>query len=282
MTGPTRPTPGVASRAVATPADVAAHYGRGPILDAVRAAVAAAGLGVGVDPAELAPLDQFHTGGRAATEELLALLDIGPGSRVLDAGAGLGGPARLVAHRRGCRVTCLDLTPGYCAAARLLTVLTGLTGSVDVVTGDATALPFADGSFDVVWLQNATMNIGDRARLLAGVRRVLAPGGRLALQEVVAGPAGLPVHFPVPWADTPELSHLAGPDALRRELVAAGLVPRTFEDITSWALAQRAAPGGSALGLDVYVPDVAAKRDNSRRSMREGRCSLVRVVADAS
>jgi sarcosine/dimethylglycine N-methyltransferase len=268
---------------VVTSADVAAHYGRGAVLDGVRDALAASGLpATGVDPAALAPLDQFHTGGRAATEELLALLPVGPGTGVLDVGAGLGGPARLVAHRRGCRVTCLDLTPGYCAAARLLTAVTGLSERVGVVTGDATALPFADGSFDVVWMQNSTMNIADKARLLGEARRVLVPGGHLALQEVVAGATGLPVHFPVPWADTPELSRLVEPEVLRGALVAAGLAPRTWDDINGWALDQPVTPPRSPLGLHVYVPDVAAKRRNSRRSMHEGRCALLRVTATAA
>ena len=263
--------------------DVAGHYGRGPVVDVVRRALADACLPDTVlDPELLAPLDHFHTGGRAATEELLAHLDIGPSTHVLDVGAGLGGPARLLAHRRGCRVTCLDLTPAFCDAARLLTAMTGLTERVEVREGDATAMPFPDGTFDVVWMQNAAMNIADKGRLFGEVRRVLRPGGRLALQEVVAGAAGQPVLFPVPWAVTASLSFLAEPQVLRQTLQDARLVPDTWADVTAWALAQPVPAAGAVLGYHVYVTDAAAKRGNARRSMEEGRCALVRVTATAT
>jgi MPBQ/MSBQ methyltransferase len=280
-----------ARRVLAVPerADVVAHYGRGSIVELVCRAVAEAGLpSTGVEPERLAPLDHFHTGGRAATEELLAellaLLDVGPATTVLDVGAGLGGPARLLAHRRGCRVTCLDLTPDFCAAARLLTAMTGLSELVDVREGDATRMPFPDHSFDVVWMQNSSMNIADKARLFGEVHRVLRPGGCLALQEVAAGEAGLPVLFPVMWADTASLSFLVEPDTLRRTLSDVGLVPRTWADVTAWALAQpQTQPSAdTALGFHVYVRDAAVKRANSRRSMQEGRCILLRVTAIAT
>ena len=263
--------------------DVAAHYGRGPVIDVIRQALADAGLpSTGLDPELLAPLDHFHTGGRAATEELLAQLDVGPATSVLDVGAGLGGPARLLAKHRGCRVTCLDVTPAFCAAARLLTDMTGLSDRVDVHEGDATAMPFADRSFDLVWMQNAAMNIADKAQLFGEVRRVLRPGGRLALQEIVAGDAGKPAFFPVPWADTAALSFLAEPQALRQTLTHASLVPDTWVDVTDWALAQPTPVAGAVLGYHVYVHDAAIKQGNSRRNMREGRCALLRATATAT
>lgn len=188
--------------AVLERADVVAHYGRGSIVELVRRAVAEAGLpSTGVDPERLAPLDHFHTGGRAATEELLAelsaLLDVGPATTVLDVGAGLGGPARLLAHRRGCRVTCLDLTPDYCAAARLLTAMTGLSELVDVREGDATRMPFPDHSFDVVWMQNAAYTAAYTAAALgrhgAGVPR-LRPRRRGEAGQLAPQHAGGALH----------------------------------------------------------------------------------------
>jgi SAM-dependent methyltransferase len=211
--------------------------------------------------------------------ERLAPLDVGAGTRVLDVGAGLGGPARLLAHRRGCRVTCVDLTPEFCAAARLLTAMTGLSERVDVVEADASRLPFTGGAFDVVWMQNSSMNIPDKARLFGEGRRVLRSGGLLALQEVVLGPAGLPVRFPVPWADVAPLSFLRAPGTLRQTLLDAGLAVQTWADITDWALAQPPPETGQALGVDAYLPDAATKRANSRRNLQEGRCALLRVTA---
>lgn len=83
--------------------------------------------------------------------------------------------------------------------------------------GDALELPFDDGSFDVVWTQHSSMNIADKRRLYAGFHRVLRPGGRLALFEVVAG-LGEPLHFPVPWASGQATSFLLPAEALRQLL----------------------------------------------------------------
>src|SRR5207248_10192012 len=81
-------------------------------------------------------------------------------------------------------------------------------------------LPFADMSFDVVWSQNASMNIADRDRLYFEMCRVLKPAGRLALQEVVAGPGGEP-HYPVPWAREASISFLLTAEATRAKLEAS-------------------------------------------------------------
>jgi cyclopropane fatty-acyl-phospholipid synthase-like methyltransferase len=59
---------------------------------------------------DLAPMDEFHIGGRKATEELVSQLQLAPADHVLDIGCGLGGAARFVASRHHCQVTGIDLT----------------------------------------------------------------------------------------------------------------------------------------------------------------------------
>jgi ubiquinone/menaquinone biosynthesis C-methylase UbiE len=105
--------------------------------------------------------------------------------RVLDLGAGLGGPARLLASRYGCRVTAVELTEEYCEVARLLDKLTGMEDLVGVRRGDALDLPFPDGSFDLVWTQHESMNIENKARLYRELARVLVPAGRFAVFDIV-------------------------------------------------------------------------------------------------
>jgi MPBQ/MSBQ methyltransferase len=97
---------------------------------------------------DLAPLEEFHIGGRHASIELADMAGFSQGDRILDIGAGIGGPARLLASHFGCRVTALDLTEEYCEAARKLTEMVGLADRVTVRQGSALDLPFADAEFD--------------------------------------------------------------------------------------------------------------------------------------
>ena len=142
-------------------------------------------------PVDLAPLDQFHSRGILATAELAERAGIDRTTRVLDVGSGVGGPARFLAATYGCRVTGIDLSPSFVAAARALTVRTGLTDLVSFEVGDALQLPFAPASFDCVTMHHVAMNIADRAALYAGIRRVLAGGGRLVTYDVVRGAGDL-------------------------------------------------------------------------------------------
>ena len=137
-------------------------------------------------PDALKEFDQDHYDGYAATDTLASLADIRAGHRVLDVCCGLGGPARWIAHRVGCRVTGLDLTPSRVESARRLTARVALDHLVDFVQGDATAMPLPDASFDRVYAQEAWVHIHDKAKLLAECRRVSKPDGRLAFTDIVS------------------------------------------------------------------------------------------------
>ena len=190
---------------------VAQHYGRGGLLDRILAALIKAGK----DPDhlttdDLAPLDEFHSRRRKATEELARMLAPVASDRILDVGSGLGGPARYLAATYGCRVSGIDLTPEFVSTAAELTRRAGLTERVDFRVGSALAVPFPDASFDTAWSQNVAMNIADRAGWYAELHRVLKPGGRLANQDVAQDDGG-PISFPVMCAERPEISFLLAP-----------------------------------------------------------------------
>ena len=89
------------------------------------------------------------------------------------------------------------------------------------------------------------MNVADKQRLYGEARRVLRDGGRLALWDALAGPVA-PIHFPVPWADVPELSFLATDDELRTLLDTAGFEVAAWLDLTAHA-AQFLRSAGSIL-----------------------------------
>ena len=99
---------------------------------------------------------------------------IGGGQRVLDVACGTGVLAREAASR-GASVTGLDRNEGMLATARRI------APSVEWKTGRAEQLPFADGSFDAVVSQFGLMFFDDRAQALREMRRVLKPGGLLAV-----------------------------------------------------------------------------------------------------
>jgi ubiquinone/menaquinone biosynthesis C-methylase UbiE len=152
--------------------------------------------------------------------------------QVLDVGGGFGGPARTLAVEFGCLVTGVDLTASYVRAAQALTARMRLDDRVSHHVGNALALPFPDETFDLVWTQNSGMNIADKERLYAGFHRVLRPGGRLALQEPMAGPVA-PLLYPVMWARDASTSFLRTPAAMRAVIEGAGFRARVWDDVTA-------------------------------------------------
>jgi ubiquinone/menaquinone biosynthesis C-methylase UbiE len=217
--------------------DVSRHYSRGNLLERLNAALREDGVdpdfpGIGT----LAPYDQFHGRGLDATEEIADLLDIAATDHVLDVGSGIGGPARYMAHRFGCRVTGIDLTAEFCDVARHLTQLLGLQDRVRFELGDALAMPFADDCFDGAYSMNVSMNIADKAAFFREIHRVLRPGAWLMLSEVARGD-GEELDYPTPWADSARTSFLASPDETRRGLESAGFEIVTTRSTLDQALA---------------------------------------------
>jgi SAM-dependent methyltransferase len=259
------------------------HYDGPELVEPVAAAVTAAGLDPGtLDIDDLAALDEFHALGRPATVALARLAAVRPGEAVLDVGAGVAGPARVLAARFGAQVTALDGTPRFCRLAEHLNAATGLASAVTVVCADALRLPFADASFDLVWTQALIQNVADKPALFAELRRVLRPGGRYALFELVAGPGG-PLHFPVPWADTPSQSHLLDAEGMRRAIAEAGFRPGAWRvgsavaaEIGAAAAPERPVPPG--LGLELLMPDYEARMASVARNVGERRIELVQAV----
>jgi SAM-dependent methyltransferase len=261
-----------------------AHYSARDIETRILAAIRAAGLNPEqrLLPEDLATLDHFHSGGLRASRELLELAQIRAEDRVLDIGAGLAGPARMLASAPGCRVDCLELSADFCAGARLLNRLTGLQDRIEVHQGSALAPPFPDDSFDVVWMQNVGMNIEDKPKLYDEIYRVLKPGGRYAFQEIVAGNAAMS-YFPVPWATDPADSFLIPAEELRPILGKSGFVVEHFEDISQLHLSRTSLDDPqSPLTLSVFVDNLAQKAGNSRRSLEEGQIRFVRGVFRAN
>jgi ubiquinone/menaquinone biosynthesis C-methylase UbiE len=171
-----------------TVAGVVAFYDTHPINEheILRKLVAKGVDADGCTEDELKEFDQDHYGGFEATDALAAAGDFQPGHAVIDVCSGLGGPARYVAFRIGCRVTGIDLTSSRVEAARRLTARVGLSHLVDFVHGDATHMPFPSHAYDRVFGQEAWVHIEDKTALVRELHRVLKPGGLVAFTDIVA------------------------------------------------------------------------------------------------
>jgi len=265
---------------------ISQHYGSAGLPDRILSALRQAGKNLDFLTVEdLAPLDQFHTHGLAATRELITFAGVKPGWRVLDVGSGLGGPARVLASEKKCHVTGVDITKEFCEVATMLSKLTRLEHVTQFRHGDATALPLEDGQFDLVLTMQIQMSIENKGRFYNEIFRVLKPGGRFVFQDIMGGPGG-EVQLPVPWATSRESSFLISVDALRETLKAVGFQIETLEDISDEALAWRKTQPAAAgltlptLGMHVVMGEQYVRmQSNQVRNLEERRVTFVRGAA---
>ena len=155
------------------------HFHRGPEYAAAR---------LGYDAAELAALPAEVTSSFAGIGNPHAVAPVPAGAVVLDVGCGAGTDLLLAARRVGPagRVIGVDMTPSMRNRARAGAAACGLA-NVEVLEGDATRLPVADGSVDVV-ISNGVLNlVPEKERAAAEIARVLKPGGRAQIADIVIG-----------------------------------------------------------------------------------------------
>ncbi|MBW2675317.1 MAG: methyltransferase domain-containing protein [Deltaproteobacteria bacterium] len=262
------------------------HYGRADIDAHILEACERAGKQITLH-GDTASFDEFHIRGREATRELAKLAEVHKGMTVLDLGCGVGGPARTLAAEFGCRVWGIDLLDEYCRCAAMLTERVGLAEMVTFRQGDMPDLPFEDQDFDAAWTEHTIMNIEDKGKLFAEIRRILRPNGTFALYEICEGSAS-PPHFPLPWASDQSISFLAGQDALREMLREAGFEELLWRDVTErsleWFRGVVAAikprkDDAPRLGLNLLMGKTAAdKSKNIIRNLKEDRIRVVQGV----
>jgi sarcosine/dimethylglycine N-methyltransferase len=152
-------------------------------------------------------------------------------TRVLDIGSGYGGGARYLAQAYGCRVVALNLSAVENTRARALNAAQGLDERINVVDGSFEAIPAADAAFDVVWSQDAILHSGDRARVLAEVARVLAPGGHFVFTDPMQAD-DCPQGVLEPILARIHLSSLGSPGFYREAAARVGLREIDFEPLT--------------------------------------------------
>jgi cyclopropane fatty-acyl-phospholipid synthase-like methyltransferase len=193
---------------------------------------------------DLWPMDQFHVGESSATLALARRVGLQRGSRVLDVGGGLGGPARILAGEFGCRVTVVEKERQYAETAEALNQKTNLAAQISVECRCISSCDFPRGSFDAVWCQHVSMNVNDKEAFFRDLCRVLRPPGSMAIHTITRGANGAP-RFPLPWARHPPESSLLSADELRFLLEDVGFEEIEWLDLTeaslNWLREKRAA-----------------------------------------
>lgn len=129
--------------------------------------------------------EEIHVGGKMETGILAEKAGVDRNTTVLDVCSALGGPARNLAKKYGCRVTGLDATKRMVDEAMRRTEREGLMSLVTYGLGNALDMPFRAGTFDVVWGQDAWCYITDKERLIKEAYKVLKPGGTIAFTDWV-------------------------------------------------------------------------------------------------
>ncbi len=178
---------------------------------------------------DLAP--GIHTGGKKATQQLLKLLAVESGDRVLDVGCGPGITAAMIVEETGASVTGIDISPQMVSKARDRAVKLGITDRVDFQVKDVLSLDFEESAFDVVLFESLlTILPGDPVTALSEMVRVLKPGGRIGGNEATIDMTALP-ELESLLAQHPAIQRAYTQESLRDQFQAAGLENIILEEI---------------------------------------------------
>jgi len=264
------------------------HYSRGELLEDIRAGVSQLGTSPDtVSVEDLAPVDEFHIGGRAATETFLGQLEIAPHDHVLDVGCGIGGASRFAAQRYGCRVTGIDLTDDYVRTGEVLCEWVGLDELISLDRGDATDTPYPDRAFDKAFMLHVGMNIENKELLALELFRLLRPGGRLGVYDIMRMDVGA-LSYPVPWATTAGESRVSTPATYRGTLESAGFRIVAENDRSGFAMdfftgLQTNGHGAARppLGLHILMGDSAQEKvGNMIENVSQGRVAPYEIIVE--
>lgn len=266
---------------------VADHYSQGDLLEAIRAGVQRMGkTPETVTIEDLAPVDEFHIGGRQATRAFLDQMDISADDHVVDVGCGVGGSSRFAAVAYGCRVTGIDLTREFVETGNSLCSWVGVDARVKLIDCDALDLAFPEATFDKAFMLHVGMNIEDKLGLATEIRRILKPGGVFGVYDIMQTGPG-PIVLPVPWASDAQASCLATPEYYKNAFVSAGFelvgernqrafALEFFERMTTSATAADRPP---PLGLHILMGKTARQKiQNMIENIANSRVAPVELI----
>lgn len=267
---------------------ISTHYSHGSLLAAIQTGLETQGIQAkDASVEDLGPVDEFHIGGRIASKHFLDQLEIFASQTLLDVGCGLGGSARFAAKTYGAKITGIDLTPEYVETGQVLCDWVGLSDRIKLQQGSALSLPFEDASLDGAFMMHVGMNIEDKDALMAQVSRVLKPGAKFGIYDIMRTNEEELV-YPVPWATTSDTSWLSTPKDYQSTLESNGFVVAQQNNRRDFAMdffakmkaTVKAAGGPPPLGLHVLMQQTTAEKiPNMVANLAANRISPIEMVA---
>lgn len=267
---------------------VSDHYLHGDLLKAIEAALP--GLGKtreSITIEDLSAVDEFHIGGRQATDHLLDQLKFTVQDHLLDVGCGLGGAARYVAGKYNNRVTGIDLAQEYIETGKELCSWVNLDSQITLEQGSALSMPYDDETFNGGYMLHVGMNIEDKDLLFSEIYRVLSQGSTFGVYDVMRHKEGV-LAYPVPWATRKGTCKLATADQYRQALRDAGFEVSKESNRRDFALdyfkrqseVTKANGGPPPLGLHTLMQEsTAIKFKNMIENIAEAYVAPVEIIA---
>jgi 27-O-demethylrifamycin SV methyltransferase len=167
------------------------------------------------------------------TDDMIRRLDPAPGDRILDVGCGNGTPALRLARERPVEVVGISVSEQQVARATERARAAGLADRVRFMQVNAMDLPFAAESFDGAWALESMLHMPDKVRVLSEMARVVRPGGRVPIADLVYREPPDPDYTGQMQATgTAIYASLVRLETYPRLLEEAGLHPLNVRDVT--------------------------------------------------
>lgn len=234
--------------------------------------------------------ESFHPGGAELTDRLTELLGVSAGQHVLDVAAGLGTSAIRIATETDASVLGVDLSSTLVAAAAERARSSGLAGRVTFGVGDAEHLPVDDDSVDAVICECALCTFPEKADAVREMARVVRPGGRVGIADVVMDRGRLPAELDTLAARVACLADARTVEENLRMLEDAGFRIEAMERHDEALCAMLDRIDARLAALRMAFPTVGAPLDPirarrllslARRGVDDGAAGYVLIVAVA-
>ncbi len=265
---------------------VSEHYANNSLLEKIYLGLAKLGVDKSqLTQSDLSSVDEFHIGGSEGTLMLAEKLSIKASSSVLDIGCGIGGPARLLSSKIGCKISGIDLTADFVNTGNSLTDQVGLSDTVKLRKASALSIPFTDNSFDVSYMIHVGMNIADKDLLFSEAFRVTKPGGLFGIYDVMLV-RDCEFQYPLPWAAEEDGNAIASATDYKSALTKAGFSLTHEDDKTDFAnsffkkmsVSMGSSKGPPPVGLHLLMGDLTQQKIKNMAQLVKSRIIAPKIL----